>query len=444
VKPILCLCDSVFTSGGGAITNQLASSASNPHLSAVFLSGLTAAEPKTRLFGGDYVEYATVSTVAAYLFQQSAIAGMELSSESEVLAPIVWPTDQAVSVLWGLADNWIEQWEELRDQEVGLGYAYLQVRYENLHSSAAAQQAMSNPGAFQRVAQKKVDVGRATKLWRLATEEGFAVGATAPDRVLTMLGVQYDQVYSEKWQRARDAGLDLPEEPPTETADEVIAEAMTLVRGFVEANYQALWPSFLEAERVGQGRRSANPVGLRSDGTVPSKSADSRSGESESVPGLGEFRGSDESVLDLELAHDDLGQSGKDGTMIPSDLLDDISNHLEFLGFDCEMSDSMLLATHDTRLNIAFIGPTEEEDELYMRIGIGRSDESFGDKQFRAVNQINRDISGWFSVSFQDDGALLIHSIFPFYRYSKDSFNYVMGKWDAVENLIIASLDELD
>jgi hypothetical protein len=135
-----------------------------------------------------------------------------------------------------------------------------------------------------------------------------------------------------------------------------------------------------------------------------------------------------------------MGNEGACVMVDGDDPIDQIGNHLEFLGYEIKKLPGELCgATHDHRLNLIY---TNRDDVVVIHVIVALGTK-IGGKHYKAVNDINVDVGGFGTTCIDSEGDLVFRSWFH-KPYTRKTFAEWMEMWGDVEALIMKTFEEVE
>jgi hypothetical protein len=224
---------------------------------------------KKTLFRRTYFEFVAVASVAAYVYEQAAVIGMNTSAHGHQMVALVLeePSDAAYERFRaqtvehegeegraGHLLRWYSEHGSELDAEAVARLLPVPPMMHLLHSEwpevyAPGAQGLTGTLYKQRLRQRWTPE-EALALWGQTTAAGLGLGLFFPERTEEMLQVHFD-VDPKQWQQAREDGVDLPTQPPSDTFDSYVARTFHIVKPLIEDYYPDLLDMFQSGQHGG-------------------------------------------------------------------------------------------------------------------------------------------------------------------------------------------------
>ena len=168
-----------------------------------------------RLLGGYQVRYLPfLWTAGLWVFLKGVVLGRALRDRIEVVARLLAEEGAEAKMVQGLGEVARKMVEE---------YGSLPESFFDFWLKTAAPKGhdYSDLNTLKRLYNRKERLGAMLPWLSMWCWEGIGFGITYPDYVEQMWKANYETADRQRWQQARAAGVDLPEQPETLPLDEM-------------------------------------------------------------------------------------------------------------------------------------------------------------------------------------------------------------------------------
>lgn len=231
-----------------------------PFLVDQLLLGLDGALPKKTLFRSQYYEFTAVALIGAYVFEQAAVIGMATSAHARRICALVLaePTDAAYE---RFRAQTVEN-EQGRTSHLSRWYSEHDIELDDealdrlspvppmIHLLRSEYPEVYAPGAYTLVAElykqrmrQRWTPEEAIGMWSQAAGGGMGLGLVFPERTKEMLEIWFDPD-PERWQQAREDGVNLPPKPLADTFDSYVERALQITQPLIDSFYPELQDVF--------------------------------------------------------------------------------------------------------------------------------------------------------------------------------------------------------
>lgn len=208
-----------------------------PHLGQLFAEGIMQRFVKKPLWGKPYMECSSHLMLGAYLYERAAILGRARSQSLPLLLQMCSSQEETSALEKFARDSAQGRLSRFAGSPANFPDFYL-----TTEAALASGQSLPPGSGFlflEAHAKRKVPLRTSMEKLSMSTTEALAFGTIYPDLVNTMLR-SYGEIDTNQWRFAREAGLDIPAEPPAASVEQLEQEVLSVVAPFVAHFYPHL------------------------------------------------------------------------------------------------------------------------------------------------------------------------------------------------------------
>lgn len=185
-----------------------------------------------RLFGGYNVRAWSVVVATVYSFQKGSLLGYSRADRYELLCTILAQPGSDASVAETFRNVSKKQWEEHGQDSASLFDFVVRSEFPTLN--------MADPKVLKAMSKRKIRLGEVLDRFSIAAASGIGFGATLPEDFKAIWQRSYEQIDHQDWSRARQHGVDIPEDPTTLPLDEATRVVLTETAQYVRKYFPQL------------------------------------------------------------------------------------------------------------------------------------------------------------------------------------------------------------
>lgn len=197
-------------------------------LGACFAMEIIGPVAQKRLFGGYNVSALSVVIATVYTFQKGALLGFARTEQYELLCTLIAEPGGESSVAEFCRNVAKKQWDEYGDDTKSLYDYVVRAEFPTLD--------MADPKILKTMAKRKYRLGKVLNRFAISAAIGIGFGATRPDDFRAMWQRSYEDIDTQAWSEAVQAGLNIPASPEllplAEAMQAVLAETAQYAREY--------------------------------------------------------------------------------------------------------------------------------------------------------------------------------------------------------------------